>query len=158
MFPTLTPRRAARALAAAAALTFAAACNDSTGPDEDHADDVAALRLTVTPSSGTAATYTLADNGTLTPSPMRLPVGAATVRVDFLDDAGAVITSELPTTEYEIRFASLPAGVSFARTGAFAGTFTATTAGTGTMQALLWHLEEDHEDLGPLPIAVQIGN
>ena len=156
MFSTLMPRRAARALAAAA-LALAAACNDSTAPEEDHADDITALRIAVTPSGGAATTYTLTDAGVLSPSPMVLPVGTAAVTVNFLDADGAVITSEISTEEFEIRFESLPTGVTFARTGAFSGTLTATAAGAGTMQALLWHLEEDHEDLGPLPIPVQIG-
>lgn len=159
MFSTSMPRRAARALAAAAALTFAAACNDATGPDEDdhgHADEVASLRLTVTPSGGTVATYTVTNLG-VAPSPLRLPVGSATVTVDFLDDAGAVISDEIHDDEYEIQFLSLPTGVTFTRSGAFAGTFTATTAGTGTMQTQLFHLDEGHEDVGPWPIAVQIG-
>lgn len=156
-------RRAPRLLLAALAVAALGACNDPVSADDDgddhgHADEVASMRLAVTPAGGATTIYALSTNGVLTPSPLRLPVGAATVAVDFLDEGGAVITDELHDDEYEFRFTALPAGVTFARSGAYAGTFSATTAGTGTMRPLLWHLEEGHEDLGPWPIAVQIGD
>ena len=151
----LTPRRALRLLASAAVLAGLVACNDVAAPDEgDHADEIVAMRLTVAGTAG-SATYRLTDGGVLTPSPLRLPVGVASVTVDFLDEQDAVL-DDVPASEYEIQFANLPTGLAFARTGAFTGAFTGTASGTGTMQIQLFHLEEQHPDLGPyfLPTVV----
>ena len=154
-------RRVPRALLAALAAAALGACNDPVGAglDEEHGhvEEVESLRLTVTPAGGAAVVYALTTNGVLTPSPLRLPVGAATVTVDFLDGAGAVVTSEVHDDEYEIQFLAPPSGVTFARSGAYAGTFSASGAASGTMRVQLWHLDEDHEELGPWPIAVQVG-
>jgi hypothetical protein len=152
-----TPTRALRLLAAGAALAGLAACNEVAAPDDEHghADEIVAMRLTVESPTGPVA-YRLTDGGILTPTPLRLPVGGAAVAVAFLDEADAVL-DDVPADEYEIRFTNLPAGVAFARTGAFAGVLSATGAGSGTMQIELVHLEEGHPDLGPFFLPVTIG-
>jgi hypothetical protein len=150
MLSTLMPRRATRLLAAAAALAVAGACNDSTGPDEDHADEVESIRLVVTQGT-TSNTFTIAANGTVTPSPLRVPVGTSTLVATMLDAGGAVIAdAELADFRLDVPSAT---GLAFARTGPFAGTLTVTaTAGTTVPVALcLFHLEENHCDVGPWP-------
>jgi hypothetical protein len=154
---TLAPGRLLRLLAAAAALAGLAACNDVAAPADDHghADEIFAMRLTVAGPAG-PATYRLTDGGVLAPSPLRLPLGATAVTVAFLGENDDEL-DDIPADEYEIQFGGLPAGVAFARTGAFAGVFTATGSGTGTMQIQLLHLEEGHADLGPFFLPVTLG-
>lgn len=158
MFSTLMPRRAARALAAAAALALVAACNDSTGPEEDHADEVSAIRLSIAPSAGgTALTYTITPAG-VTPSPLVVPTGTSTVTATFLADDGDVVpAAELADFRFDF---SSQTGLTFTRTGAFAGTLAATAAAGTVVPATmcLFHLEEDHCDFGPFTQQVTIGN
>ena len=153
----LTPSRALRFLAVGAALVGLAACNDVAAPGDEHghADEIVAMRLTVETPTGPVA-YRLSDGGVLTPTPLRLPAASAVVTVAFLGEADAVL-DDIPADEFEIRFTDLPAGLSFARTGSFAGVFTATGSTAGTMQVQLFHLEEGHADLGPFPLPVTTG-
>jgi len=145
-----------RILSLVALALAAVGCNDITAVDEHgHADEIVAMRLTVETADGTTSHH-LTDGGVLTPSPLRLPVGTATIAVEFLDEAGAVV-DDIHDDEYEIRFAGGPPGLAFARGGPFAGTFTATSAGSGTLEIALFHLEEAHEELGPYFLAVTIG-
>ena len=146
---TTTLRSAAR-LATVALAFVAAACNDSTGPDEDHADEVASIRLVVA-QGATTSTFTVAANGAVTPSPLRIPVGTSTITATPLDDAGTAIPSA-ELADFRLEFPSAT-GLAFARTGAYAGTLTVTAA-AGTVvpvQLCLFHIEEDHCDLGPWP-------
>ena len=145
-----------RILSLAALALAVAGCNDVTAADaHGHAEEIVAMRLTVADAAGTTSHH-LTDGGVLTPSPLRLPVGTATIGVEFLDEDGAVV-DDLHADDYEIRFAGGPSGLAFARTGPFAGTFTAAGTGSGTLEIELFHLEEQHEELGPYFLAVTIG-
>ena len=159
MLSTLMPRRAARALAAAAALATVAACNDSTGPDEEeHADEVAAIRLSIAPAAGgTALTYTITPAG-VSPSPLRVPTGESTVTATFLADDGDVVpAAELADFRFDF---SSQTGLSFTRTGPFTGTLAASASAGTVLPATmcLFHLDEGHCDFGPFTQQVTIGN
>ena len=65
---TILSRPAFR-LAATLALVAVAACNDSSGPDEDPADEVASIRLTIVQGTATT-TFTVASSGAVTPAPL----------------------------------------------------------------------------------------
>jgi hypothetical protein len=52
-------------------------------------------------------------------------------------------------TEFELRVESANTSVvTFTPTGAFTGTLNGLTAGNTTMEFVLWHLEEDHDEFG----------
>lgn len=135
--------RAARAALVLSTLALAAACDDDPTGDDHDEPEIEAVRLIVT-TGGTATTYTVTANGA-TPSPVQLRVGTSTVAAVALDQSGAAIDLH---DEFELRMSGLPAGVTFTRTGALAGSITAPAATTTNAQvsAIMWHLEENHDD------------
>ena len=147
--PFTTARRppAARALRAAVllpALAFAAACGDDDGPTGNDEPEIESVRLTITPSGGTAVPYTVTANGS-TPSPVALRVGTSTITAVPLDAAGQTIDE---ATEFELRLSGLPAGVTFTTNGTLTAPVTATaaTATNAQVSAVMWHRSEGHDD------------
>ena len=147
MLSTLSRRlptvRATRAALVLSTLALAAACDDDevTGDDEPEIESV---RLVVTPTGGTATTYTVTANGA-TPSPVQLRVGTSTIVATPLAANGATIDE---ASEFELRMSGLPAGVTFTRSGTLSATIAATTATTAnaTVSAIMWHRTEGHDD------------
>jgi hypothetical protein len=137
-------RRAATLVLAAFALS-ASACSD----DEDHAEpEVESMRITVAGQSPITVSSTGVQSGTL-----NLVQGAATtITVEFLDAANANAITE-HADEFQVQVTpAAGSGLTFARTGAFAGTLTGTTAGTRAVALALLHIEENHEDFGPFNV------
>ena len=159
MTTSFLTRRAARMLVGLATLSVAVACNDSTGPDDDHAEEVAEIRLVVTPPAGTATTYAIAANGAMTPTPIALRVGTSTVTAQVFDEDGVNITSELGD-DFQVRLYNLTGNLTFARTNAFSGTITAPAGSVGAqeMDVDLFHLEEEHADFGEFTVDVVVAN
>ena len=135
--------RAFRVGAAMAVLAFAAACNDSSTEPEDE-PDIESIRLTVTPATGAVTTYTLTANGS-TPSPVQLRVGTSTLTAVALGANGQSLGLE---AEFELRMEALPASVTFTRNGTLTSSIVATSAVATpvTVQAVMWHKEEAHDD------------
>ena len=159
MYTTLLSPRTVRMLAGLVALSTTVACNDSTGPEEDHAEEVAEIRLTVTPAAGAATTYAIRTTGT-TPTPIQLRVGTATVTAQVFDEDGENITSELGS-EFIVRVQpATGSNITFAGTNAFSGTLTVAAGAVGnrTMQVDLYHTEEQHADFGPITVNVAVTN
>lgn len=140
-----------RQLVAVATLALGlGACKDSTGLDDEHGEEVHAMKITL--ANGTSVT--VSETGTVTGT-LTIPSGVASAfTVTFLDDAGAVV-DDLPASEYQASVAP-NAGITFARTGAFAGTLQGATAGTVTVRFGLFHIEESHDDFGPFSVPVTI--
>lgn len=151
---SLATSRALRLLAAAITVTAIAACNDSTAPDEHgHADEVHAIRLTVT-QGGTVNTATFEEG--VTPPTLRVPVGQSVVVATFLAEDGDVL-DDVDATEHALSIESIsPASaMTFTRTGPFAGRLDAPVAGDATATVCLTHV--DHCDLEFRNVTVSIG-
>ena len=135
-------------LAAALALVAVAACNDSSGPDEDPADEVASIRLTIVQGAATS-NFTVASSGAVTPAPLRIPVGTSTVTATFLRADGSTVSAG-DLADFQLRLKPA-AGLTFARTAPFVGTLTTTAAAGSTVavELCLFHIEENHCDFGP---------
>jgi len=145
-----TSRRLRQLVAVATLALGLGACKDSTGLDDAHGEEVHAMKVTL--ANGTSVT--VSETGTVTGT-LTIPAGVATTfTVTFLDDAGAVV-DDLPASEYQASVAP-NAGITFARTGAFAGTLQGATAGTVTVRFGLFHVPESHDDFGPFPVPVTI--
>lgn len=150
--------RTLRALAAVAALSFGvAACDDD--PQVEEEPEIAALRLTVTPASGTAQTYTLTTGGAN--QNIALRVGANTVSAVALDDNNQAINLG---SDFELRIVRsltvqgasevenpLTGAVTFTKTGGMTGTLVATGAVAAPATALVrvFHVGEGHGDFEP---------
>lgn len=152
---TLTTRRAAALLAAALGLA-AAACNDAPTEDGDHADFVA-LQMTVTPAGGAAVTYTVRPTG-VTPGPVALRAGEATVTFVGLDDQNRAVPIDADNDVRvvgDLRGGPLPTGLTYKRTDHRSGTLTA-GAGALTATAVVQVMHDDHSDFdASLPITVR---
>lgn len=136
-------RRLAALAAAALAIT---ACSSS---EEAHEVEVDFMRITVGTSTATVNS-TGAVTGTLS-----IPQGAATaVSVEFLDAAMADALAE-HADDFQVTVTPA-AGITFARTGPFAGTLTGSAAGTVAVSFALLHIEENHEDFGPFPVNITV--
>ena len=73
----------------------------------------------------------------------------------FLDDAGASVNADLG--EFELRLTPANASLlTFSRTGWFTATLTGVAAGSTSLDFVLWHRVEQHEDLGPWPVFVTV--
>lgn len=130
-------RLRALALILVAASAVAACGNDPAEPDDDPADRLATIRLTIGNQ-----TVNLTEGAIVA---VTLPLGETTVTATFLDDQGANLV--IPSDEFELRFEpDNTALVTFGATGAFAGRLTGVAAGATNVAVLLWHLEEDHDD------------
>ena len=144
-----TPRF--RQLFAASTLVLGlAACKDSTGLDDEHGEEVHAMRITL----ANATSVTVSETGTVTGS-LSIPAGVATtVTVTFLDDDGAVV-DDLPAAEYQASV-SPNTGITFTRTGSFTGTLRGDSAGNVTVRFGLFHIDEQHDDFGPFSVPVTV--
>ncbi len=148
MLSTLSHRlptfRTLRTAALLSTLALAAACDDDDELTGDDEPEIESVRLVVTPSGGTATTYTVTANGA-TPSPVQLRVGTATIAATPLDASGQTIDE---ASEFELRMSGLPAGVTFTQSGTLTATVSATAATTTNAQvaAIMWHRSEGHDD------------
>jgi hypothetical protein len=126
-----------------------AAC---TGAEPEAEPAVATMRLTV----GTQ-TIDVADNGAVTPA-AGITISANTnLTATFLKADGSAETL-VTADEFELRVTPANAAlVTFTRSGAFAGTLNRLASGSTQLSVELFHLIEQHEDLGPfnVPITVQ---
>jgi hypothetical protein len=148
MLSTLSHRlptfRTLRTAALLSTLALAAACDDDDDLTGDDEPEIESVRLVITPSGGTATTYTVTANGA-TPSPVQLRVGAATIVATPLDAGGRAVDE---ASEFELRMGGLPTGVTFTQSGTLTATITATAATTtnATVSATMWHRTEGHGD------------
>jgi hypothetical protein len=135
-----------------AAVSMLAACGDDPVEPEDPAEAIESMQLTIGANTVTLNTSGAVVSGT---TPIVIPAGTHAVSATFLDGSGASINSELGEFEMRLTPAST-ALLTFARTGAFTGTVTRVAAGSTTLDFVLWHIAEGHEDLGPFPVAVTV--
>jgi hypothetical protein len=143
-------RRGLHALAVAALVSSIAACDgDSTGTEDEP--NVASVRVTVG-----AQTVTISNNGTQTGT-LTVPQGNSAVTVAWLRPNGTV-ESLVTSDEFNVRMtaAAGTSGVTFTSSGAFGGTLNATSAGQKVLRLSLFHLEEQHEDFGPLNLTLTV--
>ena len=144
LFRRLPTLRTLRTAALLSTLALAAACDDDDELTGDDEPEIESVRLVITPSGGTATTYTVTANGA-TPSPVQLRVGTAAIVATPLDAGGRAIAD---ASEFELRMSGLPAGVTFTQSGTLTATITATAATTTNAQAaaIMWHRSEGHDD------------
>lgn len=120
---------------------------------EDPADEpqIATLRI-----AAGAQTINISDNGTVTGGPLTLTVGTARAITATALKADGM--PETLVTDAEFRLDVTPAAgtVTFARTGPFAGSLTATAAGSTTISVQLFHIIENHPDFGPFNVPVTV--
>jgi hypothetical protein len=111
--------------------------------NEEPEPDVATMRLVV----GTQTISVNANNGAVTGGPIVLaantnvPVTATFLRADGLPDPLVTAT----TFDLDV-VVPVGGGVTFTRTGAFAGTLRGTVAGSTTVRFGLLHLAEGHNE------------
>lgn len=137
-----------RFIAATLVLFAATACKESTSTEEDE-PEVATMRLTVG-----SQTVTVAENGAVTGGPLRITTAAQTLTAAFLKADGSpetLVNSDVFRLEV-----TGGTGVTFTRASQFAGSIRGTAAGNTTVSFSLFHTEENHNDFGPFPVAVQI--
>jgi hypothetical protein len=137
-------RRAATLVLAAFALSASACSHDH----DHHEPEVEAMRITVAGQTPITVSSTGVQSGTL-----NLVQGAATtITVTFLDAANAdALTDHADDFQVQVTPA-VGSGLTFARTGPFAGTLTGTFAGSRAVALALLHIEENHEDFGPFNV------
>lgn len=141
-------RRAATLVLAAFALS-ASACSH----DDDHDEpEVESMRITVAGQSPITVSSTGVQSGTL-----NLVQGSATtITVEFLDATNADAIAE-HADEFQVQVTpATGSGLTFARTGPFAGTLTGSLTGTRVVALALLHIEENHEDFGPFNVNVNV--
>ena len=148
MFNTLRRRTAALVLALPLAVTLSACGNVPVEPHDEELPQEMQLNL-----GGTLVT--VSDNGSYTPNPLILPVGAYEVSVVFRDDQGEVM--EIGDDEYRLDISSDDNSVlTYSSSSAFTGTLTASAAGGTAIRPQLFHIQEGHADFGPFPVAVTV--
>lgn len=141
-------RRRFTVLAAALLTLGTGACKDSTAPEEEP--EVVTMRIT--PAGGTA--ITVGSTGTVTGS-LTVPAGGTrSFTVEFLNAAGQP-DPIVDGSTFQVSVTP-SAGITFARTGPFAGTLTGGAAGTVAVQFGLLHIEENHNDFGPFTVNVTV--
>jgi hypothetical protein len=127
----------------------AASCDDETAPEEEP--EVATMRLTVG-----AQTVNVADDGTVTGGPIVIAQGNTAISAAFLRADGTadpLVTADV----FRLDIESDNAGIaSFVRGGSFSGSLVGAAAGSTILRFSLFHLEEQHEDFGPFPVAVTV--
>ncbi len=147
VFSAFTRRRFVTATAALLALSLGA-CKDSTSPEEEP--EVVTMRIT--PAGGAAVT--VSSTGVVTGTLTVPAAGTRAFTVEFLNAAGAPDPLVVGST-FQVSVTPA-AGITFARTGPFAGTLTAGAAGTVAVQFGLLHIEENHNDFGPFTVNVSV--
>ncbi len=137
-----------RRLAALAVVALAlTACKDN---DDAHEVDVDFMRITLG-----AQTVTVNATGAVTGGTLSLSQGVATnVSVAFLNSSMQDALGE-HADDFQVTITP-GAGITFARTGPFAGTLTGSTAGTVSVSFALLHIDENHEDFGPFPVNITV--
>jgi hypothetical protein len=144
---SILPRRLGVLVFATLAIA-ATACRDSTDPG-DREPEVATIRLTVGSS-----VVTVAANGAVTGGPLLLTTTDQTITAEFLRADG---TPEPLITSATHRFDVISgSGITFTRASAFSGSIRGWTSFTTIIEVLLFHLAENHDDLGPFPVQVRI--
>ncbi len=141
-------RRRFAAFAVAALVLGAGACKDSTSPEEEP--EVVTMRIT--PAGGSAVTVN--STGVVTGTLSVPAAGSRAFTVEFLNAAGQP-DPVVDGTTFQVSVAPA-AGMTFTRTGPFAGTLTAGAAGTVAVQFGLLHIEENHNDFGPFTVNVTV--
>ncbi|MFN0097398.1 MAG: hypothetical protein ACKVS7_01900 [Gemmatimonadaceae bacterium] len=141
-------RRRFAAFAVAALVLGAGACKDSTSPEEEP--EVVTMRIT--PAGGSAVTVN--STGVVTGTLSVPAAGSRAFTVEFLNAAGQP-DPVVDGTTFQVSVAPA-AGMTFTRTGPFAGTLTAGAAGTVAVQLGLLHIEENHNDFGPFTVNVTV--
>lgn len=136
-----------RAAVMAVLVTAVTACDDdSTGPDE-HADEVAIIRLTIG-----SQVFNITEGGAQ--GGLTIPVGSHPVTAVFLAADNDVLTLG---SDFRLDFNTENASVvTFTRTGALSGTLNGVAAGTAVVRVGVFHLEEGHYDFGTHPINVTV--
>jgi hypothetical protein len=142
-FPFTTPL-----LVAALALPFIAACDEDPVEPDEHAEELAEVRLTVG-----SQTLTINEGGAQ--GDLTIPNGPSSVTATFLAGDGDAVT--LDGEEFEIRLNTQNAAiVTFTRTGPFAGTLTGVADGSAVVAVSVFHKEEGHDDFGPFNVNVTV--
>lgn len=141
-------RLVAVALFSAAAF---AACDDDDPTEPEEEPEVSSVRLTVGANS---VTVTTTSNPTL-----NLAAGANTVTAQWLRADGSVETL-VTDAEFELRISGVSgSNLAWTPTGAGGGTLTVSGLSGGQTAAarvVLFHLEEQHEDFGPVNFTVRV--
>jgi hypothetical protein len=148
IMPRFRSRFAAPLLVAALAVPFAASCDEDPVAPDDHAEEVAEVRLTVG-----SQTVTITEGGAQ--GSLTIPVGVSSVSAVFLADDGDTVT--LDPEEFELRLESQNAAVViFTRTGPLAGKLTGVAPGSAVVEFSIFHLEEGHPDFGEFDLNVTV--
>jgi hypothetical protein len=125
------------------------ACSDSTEAEPEP--EVATMRLIV----GGVDTVDVAQGGAVTGGPITI-AGNTSIAAEWLRADG----SEDPVvdaTEFELSAESLDEAIAtFTRTSAFAGTLNKVAPGSTEIRFGLFHVEEQHDDFGPFPVAITV--
>lgn len=137
-----------RLVAAAVLAVLATGCKESTDPEENE-PEVATMRLTV----GTS-TVTVSENGTVTGGPLRITTADQALTATFLKADGSV-ESLVTAAEFRLDVTG-GTGITFTRTGSFAGNIRGAAASTTNVNVSLFHLIENHADFGPFTVPVQV--
>lgn len=125
------------------ATALPAGCNDEAPPPEPMVETV---ELTV----GTQVVEVPSTGASITIS------GNTSVSARFLKADGTVETL-VTADEFELRLESADTGVvTFTRSGPFAGTLNKVAAGQTTIEVILFHTIEQHEDFGPHPVTITV--
>ena len=118
------------------------ACDDPI--DVDDEPEVTTIRVTAVKPGGQTEMISVTANSQ-NPTTVNLPSGT-TITAAFLRADGSV-EPLVNATGFELRVTPITSGVTFTRTGPFAGTLNASTAGSKTVNLELYHLGEGHEEI-----------
>lgn len=146
MITALASARHSAILSVATLALGLSACSSTTDTHEVHVDF---MRLTV----GTQQA-TVNSTGAVTGS-IAITAGTATaVSVEFLN---AAMTNALGEHADDFQVDVAPAaGITFTRSGPFAGTLTGSGTGVVAVSFALVHIVENHEDFGPFPVNITV--
>jgi hypothetical protein len=141
--------RSIATLTLVAASAAGVACSDSTEPEPEP--EVATMRLIV----GGTDTIEVGSGGAVTGGPITIAANTSIV-VEWLRDDGTedpVVTA----TDFELSVTvDDETVVTFTRSSAFAGTLNKVAAGSTSAEFGLFHIEEQHDDFGPFPVAITV--
>ena len=132
-------------------LGVGSACKDSTGP-ADNEPEVVEIKLSFSNGGSTLINST----GTVQSGPTIEPGRSLSFTAQFLDAADTNYFSLSPE-KFELTVTPGP-GLTFTRTGPFAGTLTAgSSTGTVPVQFGLLHITKNHTDFGPFTLNFRVG-